>query len=376
MAKKDYYDVLGVSKTASDDEIRKAYRTLAKKYHPDVSSDDNAEEKFKEVQEAYETLSDEGKRSNYDRFGHSADQFGGGGFGGFEGFSGFGGGGGFGGFGDIFGDFFGGGRQQEPYNGPVRGDNIEKFMTIDFLEAVLGTKKTIKVDIEANCKTCHGSGAKSDKDVVTCSNCHGSGYVEVDQRTILGTMRSRQVCNVCHGSGKEIKVKCETCNGRKRVKESKTVEVSVPAGIDNNMTLRVQGYGNEGINGGGTGDLLLTFRVRSHKIFERKEQDIYLKVPISLTEAALGTTKDVPTIYGEVSLKIPAGIQSNTQLRMRDKGVESPRSNRKGDQYVIVDIQTPKKLSQKEKQLYEQLNKLEQKETDSAWTKFKNLFKN
>jgi len=373
MAKRDYYDVLGVSKGASEDEIRKAYRKLAKKYHPDISKEENAEEKFKEVQEAYETLSDSTKRQNYDQFGHDGANFGqgfgSGGFGGFEGF---------GGFSDIFSDFFGGGRQrQETYDGPIRGADIEKYMTIDFMDAVLGTKKTIKVDIEANCHTCNGTGAKSTKDIKTCSNCGGSGYVDVTQRTMFGNVRSRQQCNVCGGSGKEIKNKCETCNGRKRVREPKTVEVTIPAGVDNNMTLRVAGYGNEGINGGSKGDLLLTFRVKNHELFKREGSTIYLEVPITLTEAVLGTTKDVPTIYGEVSLKIPAGIQPKTQLRMREKGVASPRNqNRKGDQYVIVDVVIPKKLSAKEKSLYEQISKIETKETESVWQKFKNVFKN
>lgn len=370
MAKRDYYDVLGVSKGASPDEIKKAYRSLAKKYHPDISTEKDAEEKFKEVQEAYEVLSDDTKRQTYDQFGHDANQYGQG-FGGFEGFEGFGG------FGDIFSDLFGGGRQrQEAYNGPMRGSDIEKYMTIDFMEAVLGTKKTVRVDIEANCHTCDGTGAKSKDDIHTCSNCNGSGHVDVDQRTMFGTMRSRQTCNVCGGSGKEIKNKCQTCNGRKRVRDNKTVEVTIPAGVDNNMTLRVPGYGNEGVNGGSKGDLLLTFRVKKHQVFDRQSNDIYLKVPITLTEAVLGTTKDIPTIYGEVSLKIPAGIQPNTQLRMREKGVASPRGGKKGDQFVIVDVQTPKKLTNKEKELYEQLNKLESKETESTWQKFKNIFKN
>lgn len=376
MAKRDYYDVLGVSKDASKDEIRRAYRNLAKKYHPDVSKEENAEDKFKEVQEAYETLSDESKKANYDRFGHDGANFNqGGGFQGFDGFSGFEG---FSGFSDIFGDFFGGGssqRQQRP-DGPIRGADIEQYMTIDFLEAALGTKKTIRVNVDETCKTCDGTGAKSKDDIVTCSNCQGSGYVDVEQRTILGTVRSRQTCNVCNGTGKEIKNKCKTCNGRKVVRESKTVEVKIPAGIDNNMTLRVRGYGNAGINGGSTGDLFLTIRVREHQLFKRKENDIYLRVPISVTEAILGTTKDVPTIYGEVSLKIPAGIQPNTQLRMKDKGVKTTRSSRKGDQFVIVDIQIPKKLSNKEKELYEKLNSYEEKESQSAWQKFKNIFKN
>lgn len=373
MAKRDYYDVLGVSKNASIDEINKAYRQKAKQFHPDISTEDNAEEKFKEVQEAYENLSDDTKRSTYDQYGHDGGPFGGqGGFGGFEGFSG-----GFGGFGDIFGDFFGGGRQQQRnYNGPVRGDDIEKFMTIDFMEAVLGTKKTVKVEVEETCPTCSGSGAKDPKDIKTCSRCHGEGTIEVDQRTILGTMRTRQVCPVCNGSGKEITNKCETCHGNKKVKQTKTVEVNIPAGVNNNMTLRVQGYGDAGSNGGQVGDLLITFRVKEHKVFERRNDDIYLKVPITFAEAALGTTKDVPTIYGEVSLKIPAGIESGTQLKMRDKGIANVRNKRKGDQYVIVELLTPKKLSNKEKQLYEELGNMESKDNESRWTKFKNLFKN
>ncbi|VEU80898.1 molecular chaperone DnaJ [Haploplasma axanthum] len=373
--KRDYYEVLGVEKTAAKDEIDKAYRKKAKQYHPDVSKEENAEEKFKEVQEAYETLSDQNKRAAYDQYGHAGNPFGQGGSsgfgGGFEGFSGFGG------FGDIFSDLFGGGRQQrqEAYNGPQRGSDIEKYMTIDFMEAALGTKKTVKVEVEEDCPDCKGTGAKSKDDIKTCSHCQGKGYVNVDQRTILGTMRSQQTCSVCGGTGKEIKNKCTTCGGIGRVKVSKTVEVNIPAGIDNNMTLRVAGYGNGGIKGGPHGDLLITFRVRPHKVFERREDDIYLNVPISFTEAALGTTKDVPTIYGEVSLKIPAGIEPGTQLRMREKGVASVRSKRKGDQFVIVEVKAPKKLSPKEKKLYEELAELEQKENDSMWTKFKNLFK-
>lgn len=371
-SKRDYYEVLGVSKDATKDEISKAYRAKAKKYHPDISKEENAEEKFKEVQEAYETLSDDNKRANYDRFGHAGSQFGNG-FGGasFDGFD-------FGGFGDIFSDFFGGGRTQrrETYDGPMRGSDIEKFMTIEFMEAVLGTTKTVKVDLEEDCPTCNGTGAKSAKDIKTCSTCHGTGYQTIDQQTILGTMRTQTTCRTCHGSGKEIKNKCNTCNGLGRVRTSKTVDVVIPAGINNNVTLRVAGYGNGGKKGGKAGDLLITFRVKEHKYFERRNDDIYLKVPISVTEAALGTTKDIPTIYGEVSLKIPAGIQNNTSLRMREKGVENPRTKRKGDQYVIIDVIIPKKLSSKEKKLYEELHKIDSSQNDSTWQKFKNLFKN
>ena len=373
MAKRDYYDVLGVNKGASKDEITKAYRSLAKKYHPDISKEANAEDKFKEVQEAYEVLSDDTKRQTYDQFGHEGNNFQGFGGGGASGF------GGFGGFEDIFGDFFGGfggSRQTQNYTGPVRGENIERIMTIDFMESVLGTKKTVKVEVEEDCSTCNGSGAKSSKHIHTCSNCGGSGQVDVEQRTILGTMRSRQTCNVCGGTGKEIKEKCNTCSGRGRVRTSKTVDVTIPAGIDNNMTLRIAGYGHGGLRGGQVGDLLLTFRVRKHNVFKRLNNDIHLDIPISLTEAVLGTTKDVPTIYGEVSLKIPPGTQPNTSLRMRDQGVESIRTKRKGDQIVNVNVTIPKKISNKEKELYEQIAQMETKETESAWTKFKNFFKN
>lgn len=371
MAKRDYYDVLGVSKSASKDEITKSYRTLAKKYHPDVSKEKDAEEKFKEVQEAYEVLSDDAKRQTYDQYGHEGSQFQGFG-GGFEGFSGFGG------FEDIFGDFFGGGRRSsaQAYTGPLKGENIERIMTVDFMEAVLGTKKTIRVEVEEDCNTCHGSGAKSNKDIHTCHKCGGSGTIDVEQRTILGTMRSRQTCDVCNGTGKEITNKCETCSGKGRVRTNKTVEVNVPAGIDNNMTLRVQGYGNGGLRGGEVGDLLLTFRVRKHSVFNRVDDNIHLTIPISYTEAVLGVEKDIPTIYGEVSLKIPPGTQPNQNLRMREQGVSNVRSKRKGDQIVTIDIQVPKKISAKEKELYEELAKLETKETKSAWTKFKNIFKN
>ncbi|MDY0278077.1 MAG: molecular chaperone DnaJ [Acholeplasma sp.] len=372
--KRDYYDVLGVAKGATKEEISKAYRAKAKQFHPDVSKEENAEAKFKEVQEAYETLGDEEKRKMYDQFGHQSSQFGGGqgGFGGFEGFSGFGG------FGDIFNDFFGGGRQQrrESYNGPLRGEDIERVMTIDFMEAVLGTKKTVTVDVEEDCSHCKGTGAENPKDVKECSTCHGTGYVNVEQRTILGTMRTQQTCRTCGGTGKEIKNKCSVCGGSGRVRKNKTVEVNIPAGVDNNMTLRVAGYGHGGAKGGQSGDLLITFKVRPHKYFERRDNDIYLKIPISFSEAALGVTKDVPTIHGEVSLKIPAGVQSGTSLRMRDMGVQSVRNKRKGDQLVIVEIQTPKKLSPKEKKLFEELNEIEDKENETVWQKFKNLFKN
>lgn len=368
--KRDYYDVLGVSKSASDDEIKKAYRTLAKKYHPDVSSEPDAEEKFKEVQEAYDNLSDAEKRQVYDQYGHQGNPF-----------QGFGGGGagfeGFGGFGDIFSQFFGGNqrRPQRSYNGPQRGDDIEKVMTIDFLDAVLGIKKDVSVEIEDTCHTCGGSGAESKSDIETCSKCHGDGFVNVDQRTMFGTIRSQQVCNQCGGNGKIIKKRCHTCNGSGKVRQTKNVSVNIPAGVDNNMTLRVSGYGHGGTKGGTHGDLFLTFRVRPHKVFKRKNDDIHLEVPISVADAVLGTTVDIPTIYGEVSLKIPPGTNHGMILKMGGQGVANVQNKRKGDQLVHVKIETPNHVSGEEKKLYEKLRQVESKRQASTWEKFKKLFK-
>lgn len=372
--KRDFYDVLGLKKGASDDEIKKAYRTLAKKYHPDISKVDNAESKFKEVQEAYDTLNDPQKKAAYDQYGHGGSPFGGAqGFGGGQGF------GDFGGFGDIFSQFFGGGnrqQQQQNYSGPQRGEDLEKTMTIDFMDAVLGTKKTISVQVEEECHTCHGLGAESSKDVEVCDRCHGDGFVNVEQRTMFGAMRTQQVCPKCGGQGKIIKKRCQTCHGSGIEKVTKTVEVNIPAGIDTNMSLKVAGYGNGGTKGGPKGDLYLNFRVKSHRVFKRHRDDIILEVPITVTQAVLGAKIEIPTIYGDVDLKVPAGIEHGTILRMREKGIANVRTKKKGDQQVVVQIKVPKSLTSQEKKLYEELEGLETKEKDSAWSKFKNMFKN
>jgi molecular chaperone DnaJ len=368
--KRDYYDVLGVPKTATDDDIKKAYRGLAKKYHPDVSKEHEAEAKFKEVQEAYDTLSDPQKRAAYDQYGHQGNPFNGAGGQGF---------GGFGDFGDIFNQFFGGGQRsqrRENYNGPQRGDDLEKNVTIDFMDAVLGTKKTFQVDIDDECHVCHGSGAESSKDIEACDRCHGDGFINIDQRTMFGTMRTQQACPKCGGAGKIIKNKCKSCGGKGRVKTTKSVDVNIPAGVDNNMSLKVAGYGNGGTKGGPQGDLYLNFRVRPHRVFKREEDDIILEVPVTITQAVLGATIEVPTIYGDVDLKIPAGIDQDTILRMREKGVANVRSKKKGDQQVIIKITTPKNISSQERKLYEQLENLTSKDSKSSWDKFKNLFKN
>jgi molecular chaperone DnaJ len=371
--KRDYYDVLGISKGASDDEIKKAYRGLAKKYHPDVSKEQDAEKKFKEVQEAYDTLSDPQKRAGYDQYGHQGNPFGGAGGQGFGGF------GDMGGFSDIFSQFFGGGgrtRSQQNYNGPQRGDDLERTMTIDFMDAVLGSKKTINVEVDEECHVCHGSGAESSKDIEACDRCHGDGFINVEQRTMFGAMRTQQVCPKCGGAGKIIKKRCNTCNGKGRVKNQKTVDVNIPAGVDNNMSLKVAGYGSGGTKGGEKGDLFLNFRVRPHKVFQRQGDDIILEVPITFTQAVLGATVEIPTIYGDVDLKIPAGIEHGTILRMREKGVANVRSKRKGDQQVVIQVKTPKNISNAEKKLYEDLERLEKKDKESNWEKFKNMFKN
>lgn len=368
--KRDYYDVLGIKKDASDEELKKAYRALAKKYHPDVSKESNAEAKFKEVQEAYDTLGDHEKRKQYDQFGHNSPfGQGGAGFGGFEGFGG--------GFSDIFSSFFGGGGQQrrDP-SGPQKGDDLEKRMIISFEEAVLGTKKTIKLETEQACHTCGGHGGQTAKDVETCDRCHGQGYVHVEQRTILGNIRSQQACPKCGGRGKIIKNRCKTCNGSGRERITKDIEVKIPAGIDNNMSLRMPGYGEGGTNGGPTGDLYLRFQVRAHKVFKRDGDNIILEAPISFVQASLGDTVDVPTIYGEVSLKIPAGTQNGTTLRMREKGVVNVNNGRKGDQLVVITVEVPTNLSKEQETILRQFENADPKPKERPWDKFKNLFKN
>lgn len=367
MAKRDYYDILGVDKNASQEEIKKAYRGLAKKYHPDVSKEENAEAKFKEVQEAYEVLNDEGKRKNYDRFGSAGanSNFNSSGF---EGF------GGFGGFSDIFDSFFGGGQRRANPNAPKRGRDIERAITITFEEAVLGTKKDLKLEVEVDCHVCDGSGAESSKDIKTCSSCNGHGYVEVEQRTILGSVRTQEVCRTCGGKGKEIKNKCNHCRGSGRENVVKDVTVNVPAGIDNNMNLRMTGYGEGGSNNGENGDLYLRFRVRPHKLFVRKNDDILLKVPISFAQAALGDKIEIPTIYGDVELTIPAGTQPNTTLKLRNKGVKQVNGTKKGDQLVTLEVEVPKNLTDEQRKAIKEFSKLEGKQT--PWEKIKNIFKN
>ena len=353
--KRDYYEVLGVQKGATDDEIKKAYRKLAKKYHPDLNpGDKTAEANFKEVNEAYSVLSDAEKRSRYDRFGHAGTDDSGayGGAGGF---------GGFGGFGDVdidfgdifgsFGSFFGGGTRSSRRNGPQRGADIEQNLQLTFEEAAKGVEVEISVSRYENCKSCKGTGAKDGTAVETCSVCKGSGQVSNQVRTPFGVMQNVGTCNACGGTGSIIKDKCTACAGRGQVRVTKKITVKIPAGIDNGQTLTVRGEGHCGKKGGPNGDVYLTIQIRKHKIFTRKGYDVHCTIPVTFVDATLGTEIDVPTLNGSVKLKIPEGTQNATSFRLRGAGIEKLRGNGKGDQYVKVLVEVPKNLNQNQKEL-------------------------
>lgn len=352
MNKRDYYEVLGVSKTATDAEIKSAFRKLAKKYHPDVSKEENAAEKFKEAQEAYAVLSDPDKRKKYDQFGHSAFQNNGGGAGGFQGFDGFD----FGDMGDIFDDILGGfgfsSNSRRSANGPRKGNDVLYRMTISFDEAVHGCEKDIDLDTVDNCPNCHGEGGFNSK---TCPECRGSGTITSEQRTMFGSFLSKTTCPECHGTGNIFEKKCPDCNGKGKIRKNKTITVTVPAGIDSGNRLRLTGKGEAGENGGRNGDLYLEFTVKEHDFYKRNEDDIYIDLPLTVTEAVLGCTKEVPTIYGNVELTIPSGTQSLDKLRLRGKGIENVNTKRKGDMYAVVKVVMPEKLTKEQKSLFESL---------------------
>ena len=356
MNKRDYYEVLGVSKSASQDEIKSAFRKLAKKYHPDVSKEPDAEAKFKEVQEAYAVLSDSDKRKQYDQFGHAAFEQGGAGQGGFGGgFSGFD----FSGFdyGDIFDNIFdgiGGFGRRNSSNRSRRGSDSLMGMKLTFLEAVFGCKKDISLDVIEECDNCNGKGGFGES---TCDNCHGSGTVTSEQHTIFGSFLSKTTCSKCGGTGKTYERTCTSCHGTGRVKKTKKLEIKVPAGVDTGTRLKLSGKGDAGVNGGPNGDLYIEFTVSDHEYFVRDENDIYMEVPITITEAILGCKKEVPTLYGNVTLTIPAGSESGDKHRMRGKGIDNQTTRQKGDMYVVLKIVTPKKLSREQKKLLEELNK-------------------
>lgn len=358
MDKKDYYEVLGVSKDATDAEIKSAFRKLAKKYHPDVSKEPDAAEKFKECQEAYAVLSDPSKRKQYDQFGHAAFQQGAGGAGGFSNFD-------FGDMSDIFEDLFGGmggfggfsgftqSGSRRSSNGPRKGNDVLYRMTIDFEEAIYGCKKDLKLDIVDTCPECDGKGGFNSS---TCSTCRGSGTVTSEQRTMFGSFLTKTTCPDCKGSGTSFEKKCSTCRGTGTVKKNKTITITIPEGIDTDNRLRVAGKGEAGANGGKPGDLYVEFTVRDHEFYQRDEDDIYIELPLTITEAILGCKKEVPTLYGNVNLSIPSGTQSGAKLRLKGKGVTNVNTKRKGDMYVITKVIIPEKLTRDQKKLIESLN--------------------
>ncbi|MCM1386044.1 MAG: molecular chaperone DnaJ [Bacillus sp. (in: Bacteria)] len=353
--KRDYYEVLGVDKNADDAALKKAYRVLAKKYHPDMNPGDaDAEKKFKEASEAYAVLSDPEKRRQYDQYGHAAFEPGaGGGFGGFDfnsmDFSDI--------FGDIFGDFFGGGRRGGRSNGPMKGANIRTSVRITFEEAIFGVEKEIELTLKDECTTCHGSGAKPGTSPETCSKCGGKGQVVFTQQSFFGTVRNVQTCPDCHGTGKVIKEKCPDCRGTGYIVNKKTIQVSIPAGIDNGQSVRIRDKGEPGANGGPRGDLLVEVIVGRHPIFQRQEYNIYSTVPMSFAVAALGGEIMIDTVDGKVIYDVKPGTQTDTKVRLKGKGVPSLRSKDvRGDHYVTLVVQVPDKLSREAKDLLKQFD--------------------
>lgn len=377
--KRDYYEVLGLSKGASDDEIKSSYRKLAKKYHPDLNKEPGAEEKFKEVQEAYEVLSDPKKRKTYDQFGHAAfDQNGGAsGFHGFDGFQS--------GFqdidlGDIFGSFFGGGarRQNSRANGPIKGNDSFISIKISFMDSVNGKKIELPINFDEICSSCNGTGAQNPSDVVKCSSCNGTGYVRQRTQTIFGTMESQGVCPTCGGTGKTIKNKCTSCGGKGFKKTKIKIDVNIPAGINNGQQIRVAGKGERGINGGPNGDLYIEVNVAKDSFFRREGNDIHVDLTMNMIDAALGAVVEIPTVYGKVELHIPEGTQSGQILKMKGKGFKDLRSANYGDQLVHIKVETPKNLNAEQKDLLNRFLEIESKKkgkSESFFDKIKKQFK-
>ncbi len=370
MAKRDYYETLGISKSADEKEIKSAFRQLAKKYHPDVNKESGSDAKFKEIQEAYAVLSDPERRKQYDQFGHAAfEQGSNGGFSGFD-FSDFD-------FSDIFSDIFGsgfgfnfGGRSHETSRARKGRDSIIG-MDINFEEAVFGTEKEIKLDMLENCDKCHGKGGFGEK---TCTRCRGSGTVTAEQRTILGTYLTKTTCPSCQGTGHTLESTCDKCHGNGRIKANKTIKITVPAGVDNGNQLRIPGKGEAGINSGPNGDLYVEFTVREHPVYKRDEDDIYLEVPVTIVEATLGAKIEVPTLYGNIKLSIPSSSQSGDKHRIKGKGITNIRSKKKGNMYVILKVVIPKKLTKDQKELFNSLS-YTKLDDDSSFDKIRRYLK-
>ena len=371
--KRDYYEVLGVSRGASEDEIKKAYKKMARKYHPDLNpGDKTAEEKFKEVNEAYEVLSDADKKARYDQYGHAGvdPNFGAGGFGG-----GFDGSFDFGDLGDIFGSFFGGGfgggRRTNP-NAPHRGESIRMSIAISFEEAAFGCEKAVTVERYETCDTCHGNGCAPGTSPEVCPDCHGTGTVQVRRQTPMGVFATSSPCPKCGGKGRIIHQPCKDCRGSGMVRKKKTIQASIPAGIDNGQTISIRGQGNAGKNGGPAGDLLITITVRPHELFRREGTSVLCEAPITFTQAVLGAELEIPTIDGKVKYTLPEGTQSGTTFRLKGKGIPSINGRGRGDQYVTVYIETPKNLNKEQK---EALKKFAETMGESNYEEQKKFFK-
>ena len=371
--KRDYYEVLGVSRGASEDEIKKAYKKMARKYHPDLNpGDKTAEEKFKEVNEAYEVLSDADKKARYDQYGHAGvdPNFGAGGFGG-----GFGGSVDFGDLGDSFGSFFGGGfgggRRTNP-NAPQRGESIRMSIAISFEEAAFGCEKAVTVERYETCDTCHGNGCAPGTSPEVCPDCHGTGTVQVRRQTPMGVFATSSPCPKCGGKGRIIHQPCKDCRGSGMVRKKKTIQASIPAGIDNGQTISIRGQGNAGKNGGPAGDLLITITVRPHELFRREGTSVLCEAPITFTQAVLGAELEIPTIDGKVKYTLPEGTQSGTTFRLKGKGIPSINGRGRGDQYVTVYIETPKNLNKEQK---EALKKFAETMGESNYEEQKKFFK-
>ena len=349
--KRDYYEVLGVDRGADEATIKKAYRQLAKKYHPDMNpGDKEAEKKFKEASEAYAVLSDAEKRRQYDQFGHAAFEQGGGGAGGFGGFD-FNGGDMGDIFGDIFGDLFGGGRSRRANNGPMKGANVRTAVRITFEEAVFGCEKQLDLNLKDECTTCHGTGAKPGTSPETCPKCGGKGQVVYTQQSLFGTVRNVQTCPDCNGSGKIVKEKCADCHGSGYITNRKKIAVTIPAGIDNGQSIRIREKGEPGVNGGPRGDLLVEVQVERHPIFQRQDMNIYSTAPVTFAQAALGGQIHITTVDGDMAYDIKPGTQTDTKIRLKGKGVPSLRNkNIRGDHYVTLVVQVPTKLNEEAKE--------------------------